>query len=320
MTNPAGRKLGRRSPKNAPALKLSAVLTGAVPAHPESADYLSKATYGLYDNDTYGDCGPCSVANDRRQVTKYLTGTQVSPTQTDVFDLYRRSGNPDFDPADPGGPGDQGVDMQTMLEAVHSGGIGGAKCVAFAKVDVHNPDEIRAAVSVFGSLLLGVDLSTAQQGQQGTWDYVAGSDDWGGHAVPVFGYDPDNVELVSWGEKFEATNGFWSHQVQEAWAVVWPEHLGQAAFQQGVDLAALEKAYTDLTGRPFPGAAPAPRPAPSPAPGPAPAPVPAPVPNPAVEADRRLAQALRPWVDEHHFGYAHEVADAARKWLHTKGL
>lgn len=316
MTNTAARKLGRRAPKNAPALKLSAFLTGEVPAHPASVDYLSKATYGLYDNDTYGDCGPTSVANDRRQVTKYLTGTQVSPTQTDVFDLYKRSGNPDFDPADPGGQGDQGVDMQTMFEAVHSGGIAGIKSLAFAKVDVTKTDEIRAAVAIFGSLLLGVDLSTAQQGQTGTWDYVPGSGDWGGHAVPVFGYDANDVTLISWAEKFEATNAFWSNQVQEAWVVIWPEHLGTTAFEQGIDLLALGQAYQELTGKPLP----MPTPAPAPTPGPSPAPVPTPTPKPGDEADRRLAAALKPWVAEHHFGQAHLVADEARKWLHTKGL
>jgi hypothetical protein len=310
MPNTSARMLGRRAPKNAPALRASRFLTGVIPKHPAAADNLSKATYGLYDNDTYGVCGPTSVANQRRQVTAYLTGTQETPSQNDVFDLYRRSGNPAFDPADPGGPGDSGVDMQTMLEEVQHNGIGGKKCVAFAKIDVQNVEEVRAWTAIFGGLLLGVNLLTAQRSQQGTWNYER-SGEWGGHAVFVGGYDP-NPELISWAEKFETTPSFWSHQAEEAWGVIWPEHLGTAAFQQGVDKQALASAYTDLTGRPFPS----PVPVPQPAPGEQPQPV-----APSVDdADRALATHLRPWVNEHHYGQGHLVSDALRAWLAAKGL
>ena len=105
-----GRKLGRRPPKNAPRLKLSHYLTGVVPAHPASADDFSLISdWGMYANDQFGDCGPVSVANQRKLVTKYLTGTEVSVTINDVFDLYRRSGNPTFDPNT--GADDNGVDI-----------------------------------------------------------------------------------------------------------------------------------------------------------------------------------------------------------------
>jgi hypothetical protein len=310
MPNTSARMLGRRAPKNAPALRASRFLTGAIPKHPEATDNLSKATYGLYDNDTYGVCGPTSVANQRRQVTTYLTGTQETPSQNDVFDLYRRSGNPEFDPADPGGAGDGGVDMQTMLEEVQRNGIGGRKCVAFAKIDVQNVEEVRAWTAIFGGVLLGVNLLAAQHTQVGTWDFERSSE-WGGHAVFVGGYDP-SPELISWAEKFETTPSFWTHQAEEAWGVIWPEHLGTAAFQEGVDKQALASAYTDLTGRPFPS----PDPQPQPGPGEHPEPV-----EPFVDdADRALATHLRPWVNQHHYGQGHLVAEALRAWLATKEL
>ena len=310
MPNTSARMLGRRTPKNAPALRASRFLTGVVPAHPVAADNLSKASYGLYDNDTYGVCGPTSVANQRRQVTRYLTGTQVSPTQNDVFDLYRRSGNPDFDPADPGGSGDGGVDMQTMLEEVQHNGIGGEKCLAFAKLDPSDIEEIRAWVAIFGGVLIGVNLLTAQHTQQDTWTYER-SAEWGGHAVFSGGYDP-NPEVISWGEKFETTPSFWMHQVEEVWGVIWREQTGTAQFAEGVDKQALEQAYTELTGRPFPHV----DPQPDPGPGEHPEPV-----EPFVDdADRALATHLRPWVNEHHYGQGHLVAEALRAWLAAKEL
>lgn len=310
MPNTSARMLGRRAPKNAPALRASRFLTGVIPVHPATADNLSKATYGLYDNDTYGVCGPTAVANQRRQITAYLTGKEADPTQNDVFDLYKRSGNPHFDPADPGGPGDGGVDMQTMLEEVQRNGIGGTKCLAFAKLDPSNPEEVKAWIAIFGGILVGVNLLTAQQSQQGTWDYKR-SPEWGGHAVLGGAYDP-NPEFISWAEKFETTPAFWSHQVEEVWGVIWPEQTGTAEFEAGVDKQALSEAYTELTGRPFPSVEPQPQPGPGEPPQP--------VPPTVDDADRTLATHLRPWVTEHHYGQGHVVAQELLKWLAAKEL
>ncbi|GAA0403226.1 hypothetical protein GCM10009530_64030 [Microbispora corallina] len=282
----ATRKLGRRPPKHAPALRLSRVLTGKAPAHPAAADHFAQVgDWGLYTNDKYGVCGPTSVANQRKLVSRYLGGAEQSPTLADVYDLYRRSGNPTFDPKT--GAGDGGVDMQTMLEALLAGGIGGARPLAFAAVDHSNLDELRAAIAIFGSLLFGVDLETAQEAQTdaGLWDYRR-SGEWGGHAVLAGRYvdtTPDRADrtgVISWAQVVDATDAFLQHQLGEAWVVIWPEHLGARAFQEGVDLAALAAAYEELTGRPFP-AAPQPAPAPGPPPG---------------DVDHVLAQAMRSWL------------------------
>src|SRR5215471_8122110 len=92
-----GKRLGRRPPTNKPAIMFSQILR-AVPDHPASADYLTLVgDYGLYGNDRYGDCGPVSVANSYK-VVSLVGGAEWSASQEDVFDLYRRSGNPDFDP------------------------------------------------------------------------------------------------------------------------------------------------------------------------------------------------------------------------------
>lgn len=266
-----GRRLGRRaSDPQRPTLHLGNYLTGAVPAHPVAVDHFSKVTdWGLYSNDQYGVCGPTSVANSRKLTTRYLTSTEQSPSLDDVYDLYRRSGNPSFDPATDAD--DNGVDMATMLSAVLAGGIGGIQGVAYAKVDVTNLDEVRAALAIFGFLLLGVDLETAQQTQtdRGLWEYKR-SGEWGGHAVLAGQYTSAahgaDVSVITWADVVGTTDAFWTHQVQEAWVLVWPEHLGSAAFQQGVDLAALAADFESLTGRPFPTVTPAPTPVPVPAP------------------------------------------------------
>lgn len=283
--------LGRRSPKRAPAVKLSRALTGVIPTHPDKVDHFSTVSdWGMYGNDHFGVCGPTGVANQRKQITRYLSGAEVSPTQDDVFDLYRRSGNPGFDPAT--GADDNGVDLQTMCEALLSGGIGGVKPIAFAQVDHTNLDEVRAAIAIFGSVLLGVDLELAQQTQTGNglWDYRRSSE-WGGHAVLAGRYSsgPDRTAVITWAEVVNVTDAFFAHQLDEVWAVIWPEHLGTVEFQQGVDLAGLAADYEALTGRPFPV-----EPAPVPTP-PAPA-------DPLTELATLLRQAwtgIESWLTRH---------------------
>lgn len=307
-------KLGlRRTPDSFRRLRLGDYLTGVVPAHPTAVDHFTKAglSFGLYQNDTYGDCGPTSVANLRRLVTAWLTGTMVAPTQADVFDLYRRSGNPNFDPTT--GADDNGVDMGTMLTAVASGGIAGVKALAFAQVDHTNRAELDAASSLFGGILWGVDLQTAQQTQTntGTWTYSPSSE-WGGHAILNGKYTEGTGELedvITWATDIKVTDSFLQHQLQEAWVVVWPENVTHPAFQAGVDLTALAADWQSLTGQPASWTT-----------GPTPTPPgPAPDTNPA---DVAFAAVLHPWIASPHTsiqGNAKTVA-AAKVWLAAKGL
>lgn len=273
-----GKRLGRLAPReDAPRLRLATYMdTAAIPVVPNEEDRFSQVSdWGLYGNDRYGDCGPTCVANSRKLISRYLTTTEQSPTQDDVLDLYRRSGNPNF-PAD-----DNGVVMQDMLAEVVKNGIGGVKALGFASVDVTSLEEMNAAIAIFGHLLYGIDLHTAQQGQA-TWDYVDGSPDWGGHAVLGGRYAPNAHGVVTWGEVKDMTDIFVQRQLEEAWVVIWPEHMKDNAFLQGVDMEAFASDYEAITGRPFPvPVAPKNPPAPVPAPPPVVPPVPDPAPEPA---------------------------------------
>jgi hypothetical protein len=68
------------------------------------------------------------------------------------------------------------------------------------------------------------------------------------------GYAPD-VKFITWAQETEFATSFWSGSVQgtplvqEAWVVIWPEHLGSAAFMQGVNLTQLAADYRTLTGK-----------------------------------------------------------------------
>lgn len=253
------RRLGRRPfDPELPQLEIGKYLTGKVPAHPSAVDYFGRVTdWGMYGNDRFGVCGPTEIANNRKLTSLYLTGVEQSPTQEDVFDLYRRSGNPNFDPET--GEDDNGVNMQVMLKSVLDEGIGGVKCLAFAHVNVHRPEEVRAAIAIFGGVHFGVNLMTAQQGQPDMWAWTPGSFEWGGHAVmgglyvaPAHTRDYPDVSVITWAEIVAMSKQFEQHQVEEAWVVIWPEHLGDKSFQAGVDLSELKTDYKALTHREFP--------------------------------------------------------------------
>jgi hypothetical protein len=238
-----------------------------LPAHPVSVNYLSGVQFGMYANDRFGVCGPTSVANSRRLITAKLKGQMQAPSQDDVFDLYRRSGNPNFNPAT--GQDDNGVNMQEMLQAVSSGGISGIKSLAFAAVDPANIEELKSAVALFGFVLFGVTLEAVQQQQtsQGVWDYRP-SGLWGGHAILGGAYQnqPEGIEVITWAQVVRMTDAFMLHQETEAWVVIWPEHLTDAGFLQGVNLAALAADFEQMTGKKFPAVVPPTPPTPGPTP------------------------------------------------------
>jgi len=106
------RALGRRPHSPArPVLTLGKYLTNTLPAHPAQVDYLSRINaWDTYGNDQFNVGGPAAIANQRRQVTKYLGGIEQAPSLVDVLELYRIL-NPDFDPLT--GAGDDGVNVAT---------------------------------------------------------------------------------------------------------------------------------------------------------------------------------------------------------------
>lgn len=245
-------KLGLREPDPAAqSLKLEDYLTGYVPEHPTSADYVKALKFGLYRNDEFGVCGPTSVANYIRLVTAVLTGKMLAPTQADVFKLYRESGNPDFDPST--GADDNGVVMTRMLEALMRNGMAGVKPLGWAKVKVTDPELLKAAVAVFGGQLYGVQLQRAQQEQtnQGRWAYSPSSL-WGGHAVLGGKYDQDSIDVVTWAQVVEMLYSFVQRQLSESYIVILPHHLNNPGFVRGMDIQKFAKDWEAFSGKPFP--------------------------------------------------------------------
>lgn len=250
---------GRRPPKQAPALKLRDYLT-EVPAFPASLDYLYKMGGGwnMLGNDTHGDCVAVTWANTRRLVSTTL-GVASYPSLPQVMEFYATQ--------NPNGS-DNGMDIQTAIEyLVSAGGPDGVKALGFAAVDHCNPSEVKAAISIFGSVWTGInvlDVNETEFSRNVPWTYDPSAQVVGGHSIISGGYGAPGAgalggdeRFITWAQETSFTDEFWANEVEECWAVIWPEHLGSREFTAGMDLPTFAADYTEITGQPFPVALPA---------------------------------------------------------------
>lgn len=310
-------KLGRLAPHDPathPRLQLADAL-GTYPPAPAVVDYIGNvAQWPMYLNDELGDCTCAAAGHMIEAWTAYGTGATIQVGDSAILTAYEAVGG--YKPGHP--DTDQGANMQDVLNYWRKTGIGGHKILAFAEVNVRNVLELEAAMALFGHVYLGINFPNVAMDQFNNhepWDAVA--DDGGiegGHAID-WGYAAldQNYKVITWGAVQEMTPAFFTKYVEEAWIVVDQEWINKNGDNpEGLDLAALGAAFTDMTGEanPFP------------APAPTPAPVPAPQPVPVSGADAALAAVLRAdgWVSARHSGDNAHVASAARVWLAAKGL
>lgn len=235
---------------------------GVVPDVAPTADSFHDWDWDMHGNDRYGVCGPVSMSHHREMTTRLLGGTEDETTQEEVYDLYRRSGNPNFDPRT--GRDDNGVVMSVLFQAALTGGLGGSKLLAYGALRDTSDRSVYAAIDRFGGVLFAVSLQSAQSAQtdQGLWDYRRSSP-WGGHAILAGSYNQSTgrVDVATWAQRVGTTPAFRAYQLDEVWVPIWPELVTSGKlFRTGIDVAQLARDYTDLTGRPFPVTPPPPPP------------------------------------------------------------
>lgn len=270
-----------------PRLKLAPFLTGTYPPAPATVDYLSKVhDWPMYGNDRWGDCVWAMIGHTIEAATTYGQGATVKVTDTDVLKGY--SDVTGFDPgAGPPGdnPTDNGTVIQDALDYWRKTGIGGHKILAFAQVDHTNADEVDAALYLFGHLQVGIRFPASAMDQFNAsqpWDLVPHTSIEGGHAIDM----GSKNEAITWAKRQAFTQAFWRTYVEEAWVTITPEWINAAGLApEGLDVAALNAAFTGLTGKPGPFPA---------TPQPTPPPTPAPPSDPLAE----LAAMLRRFIDD----------------------
>jgi hypothetical protein len=208
---------------------------------PASVDWTTKAALAIarmYLNDTYGDCVIASAYHQEGLWSGNESGTPVLGTDAEVLSSYHTIC----------GPGDNGCDISTVLDYTRDKGLlfGGVtkKIDAYVSVDHTNKLLVQAAIDLFGTLKLGIDLPSAwaNSPEGGLWD-VTSSGIVGGHDVPCAAYDAIGVTILTWAGTRKITwAAFMSTKwLTECYAPLAPDWYNNANLApNGIDAATLK--------------------------------------------------------------------------------
>ena len=327
------RRLGWQGPSAKEMIRFESITTGAISYPPDVNHLATIQQWMLGRNNDFGTCGPTGIANYYVLAYKLIKDENITVTDEAIFALYRASGNPNFNPDT--GADDNGVDNNVMLTALlkvglditHANGtVENVKPLAFATVNPRSLDFIRQATAIFGGVLMGITLDTAQQSQMDAtpplWSYTQ-SPIWGGHDVMGGEYSGSatgaDESVVSWAEVVGVADSFMEGagaaggQLDEVIVLILPIVAASPLFLAGVDDTILASEYERLTGRTLV--------LPDPDPAPSPPPTPAPSPGPVSSDDMTLWNAVRGWVHHYHITEgAKRAADEIINWAQAKGF
>jgi len=249
MNGRPGMMLGKLAPKvNKKTLMFSKYLRGTPPPIPPVKlwrEYkVDQSNWGMYGNDTIGDCTCAEVAHMLMLVTAH-TGSIVVPPTADVIAMY--SAITGYDPAT--GANDNGAAISDVLNYWQTTGLSGHKILGWVQMDQTNLTAVKQAIYLFGGVDLGVNLPNSAMDQTNaneTWDVVA--DDGGidgGHSIPLFGYGSVGTNCVTWGQRQEMTWEWFSKYCDECYAVITQDWINKAS-GLAVNMLNIEELNADL--------------------------------------------------------------------------
>jgi hypothetical protein len=245
-----GVRLGKQAPVHDDrTLSFNAILAAELPAPPSTADNYSKVpTWPMYKNDVWGDC-TCAAAGHMVQSWTAAAGTERTPTQQSVTTMSEHFvGSPP--------PDDAGCNMLQVLKYWRKSGLASDKVTAFAAIDLRNHDQLRTAVSLFGSAYIGValpdDVCVPGKMLSTPWEVPpsgpvgpAAPDPNNGHCIPAVGYDANFVYVVTWGEVKTMTWEFYDAYADEVFVVLSKDYAPADAAVNLAQLKAELKKVTD---------------------------------------------------------------------------
>lgn len=242
-------KLGRRTPvHDKRTLQLAKYIAGPSQA-PGSLDYASfkgaPIAFNMAMNDRIGDCTIASIANLVHAWTTIGKHRPATISDAAILTAYRKVSG--YDPAEP--DTDRGAVELDVLRYWKKHGVGGHKLGAYASVEIGSPALVRDALWLFAGLYAGVALPRSAQ-DQSVWEVPPGGPvgdgakgSWGGHAVPIVGYDPRGLTVVTWGATKRVSWGFFNAYFDESYACLSPDFLDPASglAPSGFDVAQLRR-------------------------------------------------------------------------------
>lgn len=251
-------KLGKKAVKHDPrTFRLTSYLSPSIVPPPASHYLLEVKNWPMYLNDQLGCCVPAASGHMIEQWTTYGDGVLAAriPTADDILQAYEAIGG--YVPGDPSTDG--GCVVLDALNYWRKTGIAGHKIHAYASIPVPAGGsrlpiltmlhQVMNSVHLFGNCYLGISLPLSAQGKD-KWEVddsdpsAAEAGSWGGHCVPIVGYSPSRLIVVTWGGLLDMSWEFYAQYTDEAYAVLSLDWLGKDGHApNGFDTAQLE---TDL--------------------------------------------------------------------------
>lgn len=248
-----GRKLGKNPVRYDTRTLRLAKYAISLPTPPPSIDFASKVgDWPMMANDSVGDC-TCAAAGHMVQQWSTYANTPTVMSDGEILGAY--SAITGYSPSDPNS--DQGANMLDVLNYWRKTGIGAKvdKIAAFTALDMGKLLEMQLAVSLFGNCYIGVNMPISAQSQEDLWDVVpddgsgnsqAGS--WGGHCIPIVGYEPGKLAIVTWGKLIKMTEAFYLTYCEEAYAVLSQDWIASSGNSpSGFDLVQLQLDLGNIT-------------------------------------------------------------------------
>jgi hypothetical protein len=211
------------------------------PAQYYYATNVGAGAWGMMGNDKIGDC-TCAAAGHLIMEWTDDNNAMVTPTDTQIISAY--SAITGYNPAT--GKNDTGAVEVKVLNFWRKTGIATHKIMAYAALEPGNHNHIMQAVYLFGGCYIGLALPVSAQTQT-IWSVPPGGANgkgapgsWGGHAVPVIGYDSQGLTIVTWGATKRMTWSFWDAYCDESYCIISADFAGTKAAPNGFNLAALQ--------------------------------------------------------------------------------
>jgi hypothetical protein len=206
-----------------------------LPAPPDTVnDYSGVASWPMDGNDKYGDCTMAAAAHSIQTWNAVTKRTDSVPTEQSVVGEYLQLTH----------GADSGLVEANVLKTWRGTGLWGNKIVGYAPVNVHDLNQLKQAIFLYGLAYVGIQVPANAQTQfedGKPWALEAG---WqsqqivGGHAIPIVGYDAQYLQVVTWGALQPMAYDWWQTYGDEAWAIL-PQQFKEAEGYNNLNLAQL---------------------------------------------------------------------------------
>jgi hypothetical protein len=195
--------------------------TAPPPADDWTGDWLNDL-YTYLGNDRVGCCTRTCYGHIVQQRSA-LINEPCKLTESDVLKAY--ADGTGWDGTATTDHGDSIIDALVQMKNV---GLGTYKISQFGRVNYKDPIEMRAALNIFGSLIVGADLPESIKREGNTWDVSPiGSrqadekpGSYGGHAFIITGHQRGNWWAMPWINKTGLTYAWEDLYIDEAWFVI----------------------------------------------------------------------------------------------------